>query len=110
MTLIQISLITTLLSSFLITVYPDYADKKDWAIDSLFVKESGIVRILGGLFIVVSMYMMLFYFHLLVAIGIFLVFAIVGFLLIFIFKRRIQVLSLIGLISGIGMGAVYYLI
>ena len=109
MTLIQISLITTLISGFLIVTYPVYAAKKGWPIGEILSNESGIIRTLGGLLMIFSIVALFFYFKFLVALGILIGFAFVGFLLTSLFKTFTQALSIIGLFCGIAMGLFYYL-
>ncbi|MEE4001831.1 hypothetical protein V1T75_15930 [Tenacibaculum sp. FZY0031] len=109
MTLIQISLIITLISGFLITTYPVYAMKRGWPVGEILSNESGIIRSLGGLFMLASIVAIFFYFKWTISSAILVGFSFIGFFLTSIFKTYTQIISIIGLFIGIAIGLYYYL-
>ena len=109
MTLIQISLLITFISGFLITTYPIYAVKRGWPIGEILSNETGIIRTLGGLSMIASIFMFFIYFKWFVSIGIIIGLFLLGFIISSIFKSLTQLLSIAGLFAGITMGLIYYL-
>lgn len=110
MTLIQTSIITTLISGFLITTYPVYAVKRGWPVGQILSNDSSLIRTLGGLSMIISLVALFFYFEWTIALGILIGFSIVGFLLTSLLRSFTQVISIVGLFGGIAMGLYYYLI
>ena len=110
LTLIQTSLITTLISGFLITTYPVYAVKRGWPVGQILSNDSSLIRTLGGLSMIFSIVAMFFYFEWTIALGILIGFSFVGFLVTSILRSFTQVVSIVGLFSGIAMGLYYFII